>query len=130
MTLIQDPPSIPGGPSPTRPPVLRLCDSLCRALDSLAESPMWVMSPGEQAEALVELKAQRARLEELELRVFAAADRNQVARESWATSTPAWLADRTKTTRSSCFRDLRLAQALDEEFEATRRVLAGGAIDA
>ena len=41
-------------------------------------------------------------------------DRNQVGADSGATSTPAWLADRTASTRAACFRDLRLAEQLDE----------------
>jgi hypothetical protein len=109
--------------------VLRMCDSLDRALDALADTAMWAMSPAEQREALVTLRSQRARLEELELRVLASADRNQVGTESGSTSTAAWLAHATKSTRAACFRDLRLARALEEGFEATRRVLATGDID-
>ena len=46
----------------------------------------------------MELRRQRARLEELELRVLVQADRDQVGADSGATSTPAWLAHATKTT--------------------------------
>lgn len=128
MTSIQDPPVPPSAP-PARHPVLRLTDSLGRALDSVVELPAWAMSPADQREALVTLRSQQARLEELELRVLVAADRNQVGEDAGATSTPAWLADQTLAPRASCFRELRLAEALDEQFDATRRALAAGEID-
>ena len=109
--------------------MVRFTASLSGALDRLAETPTWSMSPAEQREALVELRRQRARLKELELRVLVAAERNQVGADSGATSTPAWLAHATKTSRSAAFRDLHLARKLDETFTATRRALAAGVID-
>ena len=109
--------------------MVRFAGSLAGALDRLAEVPTWSMSPAEQREALVELRRQRARLEELELRVLVAADRNQVGADSGATSTPAWLAHATRTSRSAAFRDLHLARKLDETFTKTREALAAGVID-
>jgi predicted Fe-S protein YdhL (DUF1289 family) len=103
--------------------------SLSCALDRLEQTATWSMTPDEQRQALLELCRQRARLRELELRVLCAADRNQAGADSGATSTPAWLADQTKSTTQSCFRDLHLAQALDEQFDATRKALATGDID-
>lgn len=110
-------------------PVTSFVTSMSRALDRLADVSGWTMTPGEQRHALVELRRQRARLEELELRVLVAADRNDIGAESGATSTAAWLADATGSTRVACFRDVHLAHALDEEFEATRAALAAGEID-
>ncbi len=110
-------------------PVTSFVSSMSRALDRLADVSGWTMTPAEQRHALVELRRQRARLEELELRVLVAADRNEVGAESGATSTAAWLADATGSTRVACFRDVHLAHALDEEFEATRSALAAGDID-
>ncbi|HET7355600.1 MAG TPA: DUF222 domain-containing protein [Nocardioidaceae bacterium] len=92
-------------------------------------TPAWSMTPDEQRHALLELRKQQARLRELELRVLEAADRNDIGAPSGATSTPAWLAHETKTTRAARFADLHLAHALDEEFDATRRALAAGDID-
>ncbi len=74
----------------------------------------------------MELARAEARLVELRLRVLVAADRNQVGADSGATSTPAWLAHATKTTRTAAFRDLHLAEKLDDRFHATRRALAAG----
>jgi hypothetical protein len=110
--------------------MLRFADSMHRALDALADSPAWAMSPDEQAEALLSLSRATARLTELRMRVLVAADRNEVGSQDGATSTPAWLAHRTSTTRQRQFRDLHLGQALDDRFEATRRALAAGDIDA
>jgi hypothetical protein len=109
--------------------VVRFTELLSGALDRLGPVAAWSMTPEEQRRALVALERQRARLAELELRVLAAADHNKVGADSGATSTPAWLAHQTRTTRAACFRDLHLAEALDGDFEATRRALAAGAID-
>jgi hypothetical protein len=110
-------------------PVVAFTDALAGALDRLGPGAAWSMTPEEQRRALVALERQQARLAELRLRVLAAADRNQVGADSGATSTPAWLAHATRATRQACFRDLHLAEALDGDFEATRRALAAGEID-
>jgi Domain of unknown function (DUF222) len=131
--LLLDPPvPHPGGPAEGGPPghpVLRFADSLSRGLDAVSGVAAWSMTPEEQRQALVGLRRQRARLAELELRVLAAADRNQVGAESGATSTAAWLAEATGCTRAACFAEVRLAHALDGPFEATRRALANGTLD-
>ncbi len=103
--------------------------ALSAGLDRLEGTPAWALTPEEQAEALVRLRRQQARLAELELRLLVAADRNEVGVDEGATSTAAWLAQETGRTRASCFADLHLAQALDGDFEATRRALAAGRID-
>src|SRR4051795_1434872 len=133
MTLLLDAP-VPGTDGPTQGgppghPVLRLVDSLGRGLDAVSEVATWSMTFEEQREALVALRRERARLAELELRVLVAADRNQVGADEGATSTAAWLAHATNTTRSRCFADVALAEALDGPFAATRRALAAGDID-
>jgi Domain of unknown function (DUF222) len=127
MTDLADPPTeVPDVPMH---PVTAFAASLAAALDGLAGVSGWSMTPDEQRQALVDLRRQRARLEELELRVLVAADRNDVGAESGATSTAAWLADATGSTRAQCFRDVHLAHALDEEFESTRAALGAGDID-
>ena len=105
-------------------------EGLSEGLDRVAESPAWSMTPDEQAAALVALARQQARLEDLRLRVLVAADRNEVGAKSGATSTPAWLAHQTRSTRAGCFADLHLAEKLDDDFGVTRRAMAAGAIDA
>ncbi len=132
MTSTIAPPPPPAGPPPVGDAhaVVRFTTSLSGALDRLAQVPTWSMSPEEERAALVALRRQRARLEELELRVLLQADRDRVGAESGATSTPAWFAHETKTSRSARFADLHLAEALDDGFEATRAALAAGGIDA
>ena len=129
MSLTIAPPPPPAGPPPTAHQVVRFLDSLSRRLDRLADAPLWSMTPEEQRHALVAMRRQRARLEELELRMLAQADRDQVGAESGATSTPAWLAHETKTGPAARHADLHLATKLEEAFHATRAALAGGGID-
>ena len=80
---------------------MRFVTSLADALDGLKSTPAWSMTPDEQRHALVELRKQQNRLRELELRVLEAADRNDIGAPSGATSTPAWFAHETKTTRAA-----------------------------
>ncbi len=129
MSLTIAPPPPPAGPPPTAHPVVRFLDSLSSALDRLADAPLWSMTPEEQRHSLVAMRRQRARLEELELRMLAQADRDQVGAESGATSTPAWLAHETKTGPAARHADLHLATKLEDTFHATRAALAEGGID-
>ncbi|GAB2728132.1 HNH endonuclease signature motif containing protein [Nocardioides pakistanensis] len=99
------------------------------ALVGLGGVPAWSMTPAEQAEVLVVLDRVSSRMAELELRVLAAADRDQVGSEAGATSTAAWLAHATRQTRARCGAAVRLAEALDERYEATRRALAAGVVN-
>jgi hypothetical protein len=129
MSLTLVPPAPPTGGVVEAHAVVRFSASLHGALDRLADVPTWSMSPGDQREALVELARAQARLSELRLRVLVQADRDDVGADSGATSTPAWLAHATKTSRTAAFRDLHLAAKLDETFTATRQALAAGVID-
>jgi hypothetical protein len=97
-----------------------------QVLDDLTDIPAWSMTAAEQRTALVDLARAEARVSELRLRVLAAADRNDIAAESAATSTTAWLASHTGITRGEAHADLRLARALDGDFQLTRRALAAG----
>jgi hypothetical protein len=109
--------------------VVRFLASLSGGLDRLSTTPTWSMTPAEQRVALLALHRERARLEEVWLRVLVSADRNEVGVDSGATSTATWLAEATGSTREDCFRDVRLAHALDGDFEATKASLAAGDID-
>jgi hypothetical protein len=102
---------------------------LHQVLDGLGDAPAWSMTPAEQRTALVELSRAEARIAELRLRVLAAADRADVAAESGASSTAAWLAHATRRVRSVARAEVRLAQQLDEGFAVTRDALADGRLD-
>jgi hypothetical protein len=130
-SLTAPPPPAPAGPPPgDAHAVVRFAGSLHAGLDRLGAVPLWSMSPAEERRALVELTRAQARLDALRLRVLVQADRDGVGRDGGATSTPAWLAHATKTTSTSCHRDLHLARKLDDRFPVAREALAAGVIDA
>jgi hypothetical protein len=108
---------------------VRFAQAVDAALDRVAETPVWSMTAEVQRDATVLLDRLGSRLAELELRVLAGADRNQVGDGSGATSTAAWLAGATRQTRARCASEVRLAAALDEEFTATRAALAVGRVN-
>ena len=66
---------------------------------------------------------------ELQLRVLAAADNNGVGSESAAPSTASWLASRTVRPVRDVRAEVRLAHALDTQFQATAAAMAAGAVD-
>jgi hypothetical protein len=115
-----------GSAGPGSHVLVRFARAVDATFDKVAGAPAWSMSEPEQRETLVLLERAEARLAEVRLRVLAAADRNQVGAADGATSTAAWLAHQTRATRARCARQVRLALALDERFEATRRALATG----
>ncbi|QWZ09469.1 HNH endonuclease [Nocardioides panacis] len=110
-------------------PIARFSGRLHRVLDGLAEAPAWSMTPDEQRTVVVGLARAEARLAELRLRVLAAADRNDVAADSAATSTGAWLAQVTRRSRGAAHAEVALAVALDTGFSVTRDALAAGRVD-
>jgi hypothetical protein len=99
------------------------------ALGDVASMPTWSMTLEEQRAALVDLTRAQARLSELRLRVLAAADNNDVGKDTGCSSTGAWLAHETKQTRPAANGDVRLAKQLDTSFEATRLALAEGRVN-
>lgn len=110
-------------------PVLRFARAVDTAFDQLGDAPTWSMTPAEQRETLLILDRLGSRLTELDLRVLASADRNDVGAEAGATSTAAWLADATGQTRAHYSAAVRLAGDLDDTYDATRRALARGAVN-
>ncbi len=103
--------------------------ALRRTLDAVTDAPAWSMTTTEQAGALVELSRAQAQVAELRLRVLAAADHADLAKTDAATSTGAWLAHHTRQDRPRAHADVKLAQALDTGFAATRAALAQGRVD-
>src|SRR5919107_2757599 len=98
-------------------------------LDTLADAPAWSMTQDEQRFSPTGLARLQARIAELHLRVLAAADRSDIAAESAASSTAAWLAHQTRQTRAGAHADVLRAQALGGGFGATRDALADGLVD-
>jgi hypothetical protein len=88
------------------------------------------LSPVETAEAIVEIAAAKARLDGLEAALLAHADTVDVAADSGATSTAAWLAHQTQRPRGEANRALRLAKRLSGGgFDATTTALLTGTVD-
>jgi hypothetical protein len=115
------------GPPPHR--VLAFARAVDAAFTELGGEPAWSMSKDEQRETLRVLDRLESRLAELDLRVLAAGDRNEVGADKGATSTAAWLAHETRQTRARCHAAVRLAGALDERYDATREALAAGRVN-
>src|SRR5919112_5237136 len=77
-------------------------------LDTLADAPAWSMTREEQRVSVPELARLQARIAELHYRVLAAADRSDLAGDTAATSTAAWLAQQTRQTRAAAHADVAL----------------------
>jgi hypothetical protein len=109
--------------------VVRFSARVHAALDALSDAAMWSMTPGELRAVLPELARAEARLHELRLRALVAADSADIAAESAATSTAAWVAHRTRQVRSTAHAELQLAHELDTTDPTTRQALADGRLD-
>lgn len=115
-------------PAPHGPvhPIVGFTRALSGALDRVLVREPAFLSADELRETLMALARQRARLDALELKVLAAADREQVGAASGAASTGAWLAHVTMADRPETAAKVRLARALDEDRSLTRQALAAG----
>lgn len=116
----------PPAPEPPVHLIVGFTQALSGALDRVLVREPAFLSADEQRETLIALARQRARLEALELKVLAAADREQVGSDSGAASTGAWLAHVTLADRSEVAAKVRLARALDEDRSLTWQGLAAG----
>jgi hypothetical protein len=107
-------------------PIVGFTRALSGALDRVLTQEPAFLTTEDKRVVLVELARQRARLEALELKVLAAADRDDVGAESGATSTAAWLANETLADRPEVAARVRLARALDEQHTRVSAGLAAG----
>ena len=102
-------------------PVVAAAAAVEAALKDVADVDPVFMPTSEKKAALLALDRASARLEELRLRVLAAAD--DVAVEEGARDVAAWLAHRDRRDRGEARRDLRLARALESRWQRTARAL-------
>jgi len=110
-----------------RHPVASLVARFHDDLDDTADRPLWSMGDDETRHTLVEVTRLVARLEALEMRVAAHADRNQVGDATGATSTAVWWANETRMTQRDAARKMKLAKAL-ETHEPVGEALAAGEV--
>jgi len=107
-------------------PIVGFTRALSGALDRVLVCEPAFLTIEDKRAVLVELARQQARLEALELKVLAAADRDEVGAETGATSTAAWLSQVTLADRPEAAARVRLARALDDQHRATAAGLAAG----
>ncbi|MDN4162593.1 HNH endonuclease signature motif containing protein [Nocardioides abyssi] len=112
---------------PTAHPVCRAVAKSHKKVAATAEARLWSMSDTEVSEALVEATRLRARVEALELRLAAEADRRAVGDKVGATDTASWWSHETRQDRPAAKRRMRLAESLDRH-APTSAALAEGAI--
>ncbi|WKN47592.1 HNH endonuclease signature motif containing protein [Nocardioides sp. Arc9.136] len=105
---------------------------VCRAvakshtrLDRAHESHLWSMSDDDVTATLVEAARLRARVEALELRLAAEADRRHAGERVGATDTAAWWAVETRQTRPSAKHRMRLAESLDRHCQTATAFAEG-----
>lgn len=110
-------------------PILRSVVAVSAAVGGVAMAAPVFMSAVEKRTALQALARVEAQLAELRLRVLAAAEVDRVGAATGHSSTAAYVASTTRQTRESASADVRLATALDGEFEHTRAAMASGAVN-
>lgn len=98
------------------------------SLAGVADSRCWSLSDAEVTTLVGEVVALRAQIDELALRMLAAASTRELAGPAGSTSCASWWAARSGRTRADAGSDLRLAGGLDSVAEATRQALAAGRI--
>ncbi|MDN4163135.1 HNH endonuclease signature motif containing protein [Nocardioides abyssi] len=108
-------------------PVCRAVAKSHKKVAATAEARLWSMSDTEVAEALLEATRLRARVEALELRLAAEADRRAIGDKVGATDTASWWGHETRQDRPAAKRRMRLAESLDCH-APTSAALAEGAI--
>ena len=93
-------------------PIIGCATDVQTALKGVASVEPTFMSVGEKQSALVALAEARSQLDALTARVLAASD--DVGEQHGLRDAAAWLAVRTRTTRSQARRDLALGRALEQ----------------
>jgi hypothetical protein len=108
-------------------PVLACAETIGEALDDVASVEPVFMTTEQKQTALVELTRLASRVESLKLRVLAADD--DIALETGARSTAAWLADTTRDNHGTVLRSARLADAIDGRCRHVGAALAEGRVN-
>ena len=108
-------------------PVLACVDAIGAALDEVAGVEPVFMTTRRNRPPSSSSPGCPSRVESLKLRVLAAAD--DIAVETGARSTAAWLADTTRDHHGTVLRSARLAVAVDERYRIVGAALAEGRVN-
>jgi hypothetical protein len=109
-------------------PVLSGVDEVHGLLDRMHAGACQRLVAGEHALVVAELDRAARRIEALKLKVVAAADQAQVAKDAGFTGADAWLAKTTTVSRADAARQVALAADLDSGHDATAGALGAGLV--
>jgi hypothetical protein len=109
-------------------PVLSGVAEVHGVLDRMHAGAGEAVVAGGHAHLVAELDRAARRIEALKLKVVAAADQAQVAKNNGFTGADAWLAKTTTVSRSDAARQVRLATVLDSGHDATTEALDAGLV--
>ena len=115
------------GVPPSGAPVLECLSAVSVLMAEVAEARCWSLSDAELVEAVQGAVTVRAQVDELVVRVVAAAHARGLPAASGATSSAAWVAATQRLSRRDAAGLARLGEAL-ERYEATRQTLAAGRV--
>jgi hypothetical protein len=107
-------------------PIVGFARALSGALDRVLVHDPVFLSVEEKKAVLVDLARQQARLDALQLKVLAVADRDGIGAEDGAVSTGAWLGHATLADRAETSGRVKLARALEDDHPVTAAGLAAG----
>ena len=111
-------------------PVLSGVTEVHAVLDRMHAGAGQPLVAGEHAVVVAELDRATRRIEALKLRVVAAADQAQVAKDAGFTGADAWLAKTTTVSRGDAARQVALAADLGSGHDATAKALDAGLVSA
>ena len=109
-------------------PVVDFAHRLRERLGTVAKTPLWSMTPGDQRDALTIFTQAQAQLDALKLSVLAEAERSGATTDSGASTAADWVAIETRQVRRDACSDLKLAQAVDRH-EVLSAAMAEGQVN-
>ena len=114
--------------SPTRDhPLVAGVKAARRSISGVAEVEPVYMRATDKADALVEIAALRAQVDELEMRVLAAS--GDLAQDNGARDAGQWLAHETHLDPRTCHGELKLAEAIDQKWRRVADGMRAGSVN-
>ncbi|CAN5871109.1 hypothetical protein BH20ACT6_BH20ACT6_20600 [soil metagenome] len=124
--------SVGGGgvlPPAWRHPLAVALSTVEAALGEVADTGCWSLSDAELADLVTQASSARARVDEVCLRLAAAAHSREPGAAFAATSTAGWLRASQRMSRRAAAAQVRLGSALDRRCSITRSALASGQVN-